>query len=41
VRADIGVNRLGIGAFEKNEEVYYSFPTTVMVWQKRVSAPGQ
>lgn len=34
VRADLGLNRLSIGAFEKEGEIHYSFPTTVMVWNK-------
>lgn len=33
-REDIGRNRLSLGVFDRDGEVYYSFPTTAMVWIK-------
>lgn len=34
VRGDIGKDRLSIRAFEREGEIFYVFPTTIMVWTK-------
>lgn len=41
VRDDIGVNRLSIQAYLRGEEVRFSFPVSIVVWEKPSSVQSQ